>query len=114
MKPVGDLFRLRRALSSGLGVETAAILAYDFHLRMTPQPVGARDNITIFENIDDGATLEVDDDRPVGLRLSPTPIIDPDDPRAWWRNLPLGLAEFYFFLRPAETSASPLNDISQL
>lgn len=26
----------------------------------------------------------------------------------------LGLAEFYFFLRPAETSASPLNDISQL
>jgi hypothetical protein len=36
MKPVGDLFRLRRSLSGGLGVETAAIPAYDFHLRMTP------------------------------------------------------------------------------
>ena len=33
---VGDLFRLRRSLSGGLGVETAAIPAYDFHLRMTP------------------------------------------------------------------------------
>ena len=36
MKPVGDLFRLRRSFSGGLGVETAAIPAYDFHLRMTP------------------------------------------------------------------------------
>jgi hypothetical protein len=26
----------------------------------------------------------------------------------------LGLAAFYFLLLPAETSASPLNDISQL
>ncbi len=26
----------------------------------------------------------------------------------------LGLAEFYFILRPAETSQSPLNDISKL
>ena len=36
MKPVCDLFGLRRSLSSGLGVETAAIPAYDLHLRTTP------------------------------------------------------------------------------
>jgi hypothetical protein len=36
MKPVGDLFRLWRALTGSLGVETAAIPAYDFYLRMTP------------------------------------------------------------------------------
>jgi len=82
MKPVGDLFRLRRSLSGGLGVETAAIPAYDLHLRMTPKPIGARDDISVFENINDRMTLEVDDNRAVGLRLSPTPIIDPDDPRA--------------------------------
>ncbi len=35
MKPIRDLLGLRRALSGGLGVETAAIPAYDFHLRMT-------------------------------------------------------------------------------
>ena len=61
-----------------LRVETAAIPACDFRLRMTPQPVGARDDITIFENIDNRATLDVDDDRAVGLRFPPTPIIDPD------------------------------------
>ena len=31
MKPVGDLFRLRRSWSGGLRVESAAIPAYDFH-----------------------------------------------------------------------------------
>lgn len=51
MKSVGDLFRLRRSLSGGLGVETAAIPAYDLHLRMTLQPIGACDDVTIFENI---------------------------------------------------------------
>ena len=61
MKPVGDLFRLRRSLSGGLRVATAAIPAYDLHLGMTPQPVGACDDITIFANIDDGATLELFD-----------------------------------------------------
>ena len=87
VEPIGDLLGLRRSLSSGLGVETAAITAYDFHFRMTSQPVGAGDDITIFENIDDRATLEVDDDSAVSLRFPPTPIIDPDDPRAWQSNL---------------------------
>lgn len=54
---------------------------------MTPQPIGVCDEITIFENINHRKTLEVDDLRPVGLRLSPTPISDPDDPRGWWTNL---------------------------
>jgi hypothetical protein len=41
----------------------------------------------IFENIDDRANREVEDDRALGLRLLRTPIIDPDDPRAWWTSL---------------------------
>ena len=36
MKPIDDLFGLRRRLSHGFGVETAAIPGYDFHFRMTP------------------------------------------------------------------------------
>jgi len=81
MKPVGDLFRLRRALPGSLGVETAAISADHFHLGMSFQPVGAGDHITIFENIDDRATLQIDNDRAVGLRLPPAPVVDPDDGR---------------------------------
>lgn len=81
MEPVGDLFRLRRALPGSLGVETAAISADHFHLGMSFQPVGAGDHITILENIDDRATLQIDNDRAVGLRLPPAPVIDPDDRR---------------------------------
>lgn len=80
------LFGLRRSLSSGLGVETAAISAYDLHLRMTSLPIGACNDVTIFENINHRTALEVND-RAVGLRLPPTLILDSDDPRACWSNL---------------------------
>lgn len=83
------LRRLERKLATGLtsglpgslGVETAAISADHFHLGMSFQPVGAGDHITIFENIDDRATLQIDNDRAVGLRLPPAPVVDPDDGR---------------------------------
>jgi hypothetical protein len=81
MEPVGNLFRLRRALPGSLGIETAAISADHFHLGMSLQPVGAGDHISILENIDDHTTLQIDNDRAVGLRLPPAPVVNPDDRR---------------------------------
>ena len=54
-------------LPGSLGVETAAISADHFYLGMSLQPVGAGDDISILENVDDHATLQIDNDRTVGL-----------------------------------------------
>jgi hypothetical protein len=81
MEPVGDLFRLRSALPGSLGAKTAAISADRFHLGVSFQPVGAGDLITILEKIDDRATLKVDNDRAVSLRLPPAPVVDPNNRR---------------------------------
>lgn len=81
MEPVSDLLRLRRSLPCSLGVETAPISADHFHLGVTLQPVGAADDISILENVDHRATLQIHNDRAVGLRLPPAPVVDPDDRR---------------------------------
>ena len=81
MEPVSDPLRLRCSLPCSLGVETAPISADHFHLGVTLQPVGAADDISILENVDDHATLQIDHDRAVGLRLPPAPVVNTDDGR---------------------------------
>lgn len=81
MEPVSDLLRLRCSLPCSLGVETAAISADHFHLGVSLQPVGAADDISILENIDDHAPLQIDNDRALGFRLPRAPVVDPDDCR---------------------------------
>ena len=81
MEPVSDLLRLRCPLPCCLGVETAAISADHFHLGVSLQPVGAADDISILKNVDHHATLQIHNDRAVGLRLPPAPVVDPDDRR---------------------------------
>ena len=56
MEPVSDLLRLRCPLSCSLGVETAPISADHFYFGMSLPPVGAGDDISILENVDDHAT----------------------------------------------------------
>ncbi len=65
MEPVGDLFRLRGPLPGSLGAEPAAVSADHFHLGMSLQPVGAGDDISILENLNDHATLQIDNVRDV-------------------------------------------------
>ena len=48
---------------------------------MSLQPVGAGDDISILENIDDHATFQIQIDRVVGLRLPPAPVVDANDCR---------------------------------
>jgi hypothetical protein len=82
VEPIRDLYRLWRALTGSLSVETATIPADHLNLGMTPEPLGAGDHITILEDIKNRSALQIDDDSPVGLRFSPAPVIDADDPCA--------------------------------
>lgn len=82
MELIRDLYRLWCSLTGRLCIETTAIPADHLNLGMTPQPLGAGEHITIPEDIMNRSALQIDDDRAIGLRLSPTPVIDSDDPRA--------------------------------
>ncbi len=79
LEPVGDLLRLRCPLPGSLGVETAPISADHFYFGMSLQPVGTGDNISILKNVDHHTTLQIHNDRAVGQRLPPAPVVDPDD-----------------------------------
>ena len=81
MEPISDLLRLRCPLPCSLGVETTPISANHFHLGVSLEPVGAGDDISILKNVDHHATLQIHNDRAVGLRFPPTPVVDPDDCR---------------------------------
>jgi hypothetical protein len=111
MEPVSDLLCLRCPLPCSLGVETTPISADHFNLGVSLQPVGAGDDISIFENVDDHATLQIDNDRAVGLRLPPAPVVDPNDR---WRlcgavSTPLQLPEHRVIAEPkAQTVQEPL------
>src|SRR5580658_1116106 len=76
MEPVSDLPRLRRTLVRALCIETTAVAADDFDLRMLAKPFGCSGGRAIRQHIDNLAPLQVDDDGTVSATLSPTPVID--------------------------------------
>ena len=76
MEAVSDLPRLRRTLVRALCIETTAVAADDFDLRMLAKPFGCPGSRAIRQHIDNLAPLQVDDDSPVSATLSPTPVID--------------------------------------
>jgi hypothetical protein len=76
MEAVSDLPRLRRTLVRALCIETTAVAADDFDLRMLAKPLGCPGGRAIRQDIDNLAPLQVDDDGPVSATLSPTPVID--------------------------------------
>ena len=45
------------------------------------QPVAQRLGLPVGQQVDDAASLEVDDDRAVGLPAAQRPVVDADDPR---------------------------------
>src|SRR5271157_1517721 len=76
MEAVSDLPRLRRALSRALRIQTAAVTADDFDLRMPAKPFGCPGGCAIRQHIDNLAPLQVNDNGPVSATLSPAPIVD--------------------------------------
>src|SRR6267142_5002046 len=86
MPAVSDLDRLGGALGHPRGVRLGAVARDHGHLRMRPQPGGDGLRQTIVEEIDRAATLEIDDDRAIGVALTFGPIINADHAWRWSRR----------------------------
>ena len=88
---IGDLPGLGRRLGGGLGVGRRAVPADQLDVGMGPEPRLDGRGITVRQEIDDVAGLEVDDDGAIALPLAPGPVVDADEPRGprRWRPRPL-------------------------
>jgi hypothetical protein len=60
MEAVSDLPRLRRALSGALRIQTAAIAADDFELRMLAKPFGCSGGCAILQHIDNLPPFQIE------------------------------------------------------
>ena len=76
MKAIGDLPRLRRALTRSLRIEASAVAADHLHFRMLLEPVGRGRRRTIPQQVHYLTALQVHDDRAVVGALPPRPIIN--------------------------------------
>jgi hypothetical protein len=76
MESISDLPSLSCAGSRALRVKTAAIATDDFHLRVLTEPLGCPGGRTVLQQIDNLAPLQIDDDGPICVALSPTPVVD--------------------------------------
>ena len=76
MESISDLPRLRCTGLRALRVKTAAIATDDFYLWILPEPFGCPGGRPVLQQIDNLAPLQIDDDGPVGVTLSPTPVVD--------------------------------------
>src|SRR5215813_2350341 len=85
MPAVSDLDRMGGALRHPRGVRIGAVARDHGHLRMRPEPGGDGLRQTIVEEIDRAATLEIDDDRAIGVALTFGPIVNADHAWCWSR-----------------------------
>ncbi|MBB4226695.1 hypothetical protein GGD56_000515 [Rhizobium mongolense] len=76
MEPIDDLLRLRRAFTSGLRIQTAAVSADELDGGTIPQPPGCTIDTPVIEKVSNGATLEINHDGPVSCCSSPAPVVD--------------------------------------
>ena len=76
MKAVGDLPRLRRALTCRLSIQAAAVPADDFYGRMIPQPRCRRRLGAVGQHVHYHSSLEVHHERAIAGSAPPTPIVD--------------------------------------
>ena len=79
MKAIGDLLRLRRALTRGLGIEASAVAADHLHVGMVLEPVGGGPSRTIRQHVHHHTTLQVHNDRAVIRALPPRPVVNTSD-----------------------------------
>ncbi len=93
--PIGDLQRLRGTLGGCFAIAAAAIAAHDLDAGTFREPVGDRASLPVRQEIDDPASLEIAQDRPIALSSPPGEIVDADDLDAGgrWRGAPAQDAE---------------------
>jgi hypothetical protein len=79
MKAIGDLLRLRRALTRRLGIEASTVAADYLHVGMVPEPIGGGRSRTIRQHVNNHTTLQVHNDRAVIRALPPRPVVNTSD-----------------------------------
>jgi len=84
MEAVSDLLGLGRALTNSLCVEPASIAADDLDLGMLREPFRCLLRRSDRQHVDDVATLQINDDRPIGETLAPAPVVNACDPN--WQS----------------------------
>jgi hypothetical protein len=83
---IGDLPCLRRALSTSLSVQAAAITADNLQFGTLPQLLGCPRRRSASKNIDHFPPLQVDDNNPVTATFAPSPIVNARDSNSGLRT----------------------------
>ena len=78
MPAIGNLLGFRRTFRHRLGVGRRTVPADEFNARMFLEPLRDGIGITIGQEIDDVAPLQVHDDGAVALPFAPRPVVDAD------------------------------------
>ena len=78
---VGDLHRPGCCHRDAAGVFGRAVARHYLDGGLRAQPGRHRLGLPVGQQIDDAASLQVDDDRAVGLPAAQGPVVDADDPR---------------------------------
>jgi hypothetical protein len=79
MPTVGDLGRLRSRTCHGTTITGAPVASDDFDARMARQPRFDGRWMTIWQKVDDTATLKVADDGAIALATLPREVVDAND-----------------------------------
>ena len=80
VKAVSNLDRLRSTVPGAFGKQTVPVAAYDFDLRMGPQPGRGAGGRPLGQDVHDPSPFKIDHDSSIGLAFTPRPVIDADHP----------------------------------
>ena len=69
----------------GCAADASAVTTHDFRAGMLPQPSGYRVGLTIPQQVNDLACLEIEEDRTVVMALLPCPVIVAKRARSCYR-----------------------------
>ncbi len=81
MPAISHLNGSRKRLARGFGIDATAVTTHDLRARMLSQPPGYGLGLTIREQVDHLALLQIAEDRAVAVTLLPCPVVDPK--HAW-------------------------------
>lgn len=87
---ISYLERLRRSLSSPLGIVTGAVARDDLDAGMIVQPRCQRFRLPVRQKIDRAMLLQIDQDRPVGVSFPLGPVVHSEHSRCglYWPKTP--------------------------
>lgn len=84
VKSIGNVQRVRSALTCTVGICTCTIAANNFDAGMIPQPLGQRLSGAIGQEVNRALQFAINQDGAVGMAFAECKIVDADDPWSRW------------------------------